>query len=147
MKLCSTKTYISWFLQIVVAGILFQTLFFKFSGAAESKYIFTTLGIEPWGRIVAGIAELIAGVLLLTPRMVVFGAGLALMAITGAIAAHLTKLGIVVQDDGGLLFLLAVTVFVGSGIILGFRRTQIPILGRFFEKSGTSCSNNLCAHH
>src|SRR5437868_794840 len=146
MKLCSTKTYVSWFLQIIVAGILFQTLFFKFSGAPESKYIFTTLGVEPWGRIASGIAELIAGVLLLTPRKVVFGAGLALMVMIGAIGAHLTKLGIIVQDDGGLLFLLAVIVLVGSGLILGFRRAQIPILGRYFEKTATSCSTSLCAH-
>jgi hypothetical protein len=147
MKPCSVKTYVSWFLQILVAGILFQTLFFKFSGASESKYIFTTLGVEPWGRIGSGFVELIAGVLLLTPRTVVFGAGIAAIVMIGAIGAHLTKLGIIIQDDGGLLFLLAVTVFVGSGMILGFRRAQIPNFGLYFEKAATSCSTGLCTHH
>ena len=130
MKLCSVKKYMSWFLQILVAGILFQTLFFKFSGAPESKFIFATLGVEPWGRIGAGIVELIAGVMLLVPRTAVYGAALANVAMLGAVGAHLTKLGLIVQDDGGLLFILALTVLVSSSLVLGFRRAEIPILGR-----------------
>lgn len=114
----------SWLLQFVVAAILFQTLFFKFTGAEESVYIFTTLGMEPWGRIGSGVAELIACVLLLVPRTVPFGALLALGVISGAIASHLTKLGIVVQGDGGLLFTLALTVFVCSAAVLVLRRHQ-----------------------
>ena len=57
MKLCQTKVILSWLLQLITAAILAQTLFFKFTGAEESKYIFSTLGIEPWGRIGTGIAE------------------------------------------------------------------------------------------
>jgi uncharacterized membrane protein YphA (DoxX/SURF4 family) len=83
-------TITSWILQIVVAAILFQTLFFKFTGAAESKYIFTKLGLEPWGRIGSGVVELIACILLLYPRMVTLGAILAIGVITGAIISHLT---------------------------------------------------------
>jgi hypothetical protein len=63
MELTRTQSLISWALQIVVALILFQTLFFKFTGAEESIYIFRTLGMEPWGRIGSGVAELIAVVL------------------------------------------------------------------------------------
>src|SRR5258706_6343173 len=51
MELTRTQSIVSWLLQIVVAVILFQTLFFKFTGAEESKYIFNPLGLEPWGRI------------------------------------------------------------------------------------------------
>jgi len=120
---------LSWVLQIVVAGILAQTLFFKFTGAEESKYIFEKLGLEPVGRIGSGIAELIAAVLLLVPRTVVLGAILALGVISGAIMSHLTKLGIVVKDDGGLLFGLALVVFVGSAGIVFIRRYQIPVIG------------------
>ena len=76
MKLCQTKVILSWLLQLIIAAILAQTLFFKFTGAEESKYIFSTLGIEPWGRIGTGIAELIAVVLILTPRTVTLGARL-----------------------------------------------------------------------
>lgn len=119
---------VSWTLRVVVAVILFQTLFFKFTGAAESVYIFSTLGMEPWGRIGSGVAELIAVVLLLWPRRVVWGAGLALGVITGALVSHLTRLGIVVQDDGGLLFVLALAVFAGSAALLVIHRRDIPFV-------------------
>jgi len=129
MSLTKAQNITSWVLQIIVAIILFQTLFFKFTGAAESKYIFETLGIEPWGRIGSGVAELIAVILLLIPSTITYGAILALGVISVAIISHLTKLGIVVQGDGGLLFALAVVVFVGSLIILFIRRTEIPVVG------------------
>jgi len=90
--------------QLVAAAILFQTLFFKFSAAPESVYIFTTLGIEPWGRLGSAVAELIAVILLLWPRFAALGALLGLGMMSGAILSHLTKLGIVVQDNGGTLF-------------------------------------------
>lgn len=123
----------SWIFQIVVAVILFQTLFFKFTGAEESKYIFSTLGAEPWGRIGSGVIELITVVLLLIPSTITIGAALALATAAGAILSHLTKLGIVVKDDGGLLFLLASTVLILSAVILAIRRTEIPVVGhRFF---------------
>lgn len=122
-------TILSWILQIVAALILLQTLFFKFTAAEESVYIFETLGLEPVGRIGAGIAELLAVVLLLIPDTVVLGALLALGIIAGAIASHLTKLGVVVKDDGGLLFALALIVLGCSASILFLRRSQISIIG------------------
>ncbi len=125
----SKRAIASWCLQIVIAVILFQTLFFKFTGAPEAKYIFGTLGLEPVGRIGTGVAELAAVVLLLIPRTVVLGAILALGVITGAIVSHLTKLGIVVMDDGGLLFGLALAVFAASACVLAIRRAQIPLVG------------------
>ena len=85
---------LSWSLRGIAAVILLQTLFFKFTAAKESVYIFSTLGLEPWGRIGTGMAELIAAILLLTPSMVVYGAILSLGVISGAIFAHLTRLGI-----------------------------------------------------
>jgi len=118
---------VEWALRLVVAAILFQTLFFKFTGAEEAIYIFKTLGMEPWGRIGSGIAELVAVVLLLVPRTVVYGAGLALVVIVGAIGSHLTRLGIEVQGDGGLLFGLALVVFAGSAAVLWMRRRDIPV--------------------
>ena len=129
MELSRTQTLLSWTLQLVVAGILFQTLFFKFAGAEESVYIFSRLGMEPWGRIGSGVVELIACVLLLHPKTVVLGAALAGGVISGAIASHLTRLGIVVKDDGGLLFALAVVVLVGAAAILVIRRGQVPVIG------------------
>jgi hypothetical protein len=123
----------SWCLQILAAAILVQTLFFKFTGAEESVYIFSTLGVEPVGRIGSGVVELIAAVLLLVPSTVTGGAALALAVMAGAIASHLTVLGIAVKGDGGLLFGLALTVFISAAAVLFLRRTEIPVLGRYFE--------------
>lgn len=131
---------VSWVLRLLVAGILFQTLFFKFTAAPESVYIFKTLGLEPWGRIGSGVAELIAVVLLLIPATVPVGALLSLGVISGAIMSHLTKLGIAVVNsdgtsDGGLLFGLALIVFVGSLALLWMHRQQIPVVGALLFKS------------
>jgi len=122
----------SWTLRAIAAVILLQTLFFKFTGAKESVYIFTTLGMEPWGRIGSGVAELIASVLLLLPQTVVFGAILSLGVISGAIFFHLTKLGITLPlvDDHGELFALAVIVFVCSAVVLIMHRDELPVVGR-----------------
>ena len=147
MNNCRTHTITSWVLQLIAAAILAQTLFFKFSGAAESKFIFTTLGAEPWGRVATGCAELVAVVLLLAPRTITLGSLLALGLMTGAIGSHLTKLGIVVQNDGGLLFGLALAVFACSAVVLVLRRREIPVLGPFFTPlHELSCSTGGCQH-
>jgi hypothetical protein len=129
---------VSWVCRIVVAIILFQTLFFKFTGAEESKWIFTTLmgpELEVYGRIGSGVIELVAVILLLMPGTTWLGALLALGTISGAIMSHLTMLGIVVKDDGGLLFMLAVIVFVLSSATLLIHRRDIPVLGGVFSDS------------
>ena len=124
MRSWNLSTIASWVLQLVVAVILLQTLFFKFTAAAESVYIFSTLGAEPWGRIGSGVVELIAAILLLLPSTITIGAGLALVVIVGAIFSHLTVLGIEVQGDGGLLFFLALTVFIASAAHTPMRATN-----------------------
>ncbi len=122
------KKYVSILIRLVPAVILLQTLFFKFTAAPESVYIFETLELEPYGRIGSGIVELIAAVLLLIPKTAWAGAGLSLGVISGAIVSHLTLLGIEVQGDGGYLFFLAVIVFVFSASVLWMHRKKIPYL-------------------
>jgi putative oxidoreductase len=126
-------TFFSWILRIVAAVILLQTLFFKFTGAEESVYIFSTVGAEPWGRYGSGIVELIAAVLLLIPGTVAYGALLTVGVAAGAILSHLTLLGIEVRGDGGLLFGLAVTIFVCGLALLAIHRRELPIVGRVLE--------------
>jgi len=129
---------VSWGCQLLVAGILLQTLFFKFTGAKESIYIFSRIGAEPWGRIGSGVIELIASVLLLVPRTVAVGAVLTLGTACGAILAHLTQLGIrlAAVGDNGELFALAMVVLIGSAVILFLRRRAIPLIGeRLFGRS------------
>jgi uncharacterized membrane protein YphA (DoxX/SURF4 family) len=128
------QNIISWVAQVIAAIILLQTLFFKFTAASESVYIFSTLGIEPEGRIGSGIAELIAAVLLLIPQVAWAGGLLAMGVMAGAIFSHLTKLGIEVQGDGGQLFFLAIIVFVACAVVVFLRRKQIPILNKFLSR-------------
>jgi len=121
----------NWILRIVPAAILLQTLFFKFTAAPESVYIFETLGMEPWGRIGSGVVELIAAILLLLPAPPIYGALLALAIMVGAIGSHLTRLGIEVQDDGGLLFGLALAVTVCCAALLAMHCDELKrITGR-----------------
>ncbi len=131
-NLTKAATIASWVAQITAAVILGQTLFFKFTGAPESTYIFSTLGIEPWGRIGTGVLELITVVLLLTPRTAVLGAVLAIGLMGGAIMSHLTRLGIEVQGDHGLLFKLALTVLSAALAVLFIRRRELPFVGERF---------------
>lgn len=120
---------LSWTCQLAAAAILGQTLFFKFTGAPESVYIFSTLGMEPWGRIGTGVIEAVAAILLLVPRTSAAGAALAIGLMAGAIFFHLTKLGVEVQGDGGLLFKLALIVTLCAGVVLVLRRRELPIVG------------------
>ena len=129
-KLPPSLFRLSWIFQLITAGILLQTLFFKFSGAPESIYIFETVGLEPLGRYGSGIVEGIAGILLLVPGLAWLGAALAVGVISGAIFFHLTTLGIVVLDDGGTLFIMALIVIAFSLGILAIRRREIPFFGR-----------------
>lgn len=129
MALSRTQNRISWILQIIVAVIFLQTLFFKFAGAEESIAIFTTLGMEPWGRYGTGVVELIASILLLLPGRAAYGAVLGAGMMMGAIGSHLTQLGIEVADDGGTLFALATVALLSSLGILYLRRSSLPIIG------------------
>lgn len=131
----SKLNILTWILRIAAAGILLQTLFFKFTGAPESIYIFETVGLEPFGRYASGITELFAAIFLLIPRLNWLGALLALGVMSGAIMSHLTVLGIEVKGDGGLLFALAIVVFISSAILLYFEREKIPVIGERFKSS------------
>jgi hypothetical protein len=116
-------------MRLLIAGILLQTLFFKFTGAAESVFIFETLGAEPYGRIGSGVVELVASVLILVPSTVALGALLSVGVMSGAILSHLTVLGIEVMGDGGLLFALAIIVLACSAAVLLAFADALPILG------------------
>lgn len=116
-----------WAVRLVAAGVLLQTLFFKFTGAPESVYIFTILGMEPWGRIGSGVAELVASALLLWTGTAGYGGLLAAGLMAGAIVSHLTRLGIEVQGDGGLLFALAWIVLVCGLITAALHRGELRL--------------------
>jgi uncharacterized membrane protein YphA (DoxX/SURF4 family) len=122
-----TKTT-NFIIRIIIAILLLQTLYFKFTAHPDSVYIFIKIGMEPYGRVGTGIMELIASFLILLNRTQWLGALLALGLMLGAVFFHLTKLGIEVNDDGGLLFGMAVFIFVLSLVVLWINRANIPII-------------------
>jgi hypothetical protein len=130
------KSVLFWGARLVAAIILLQTLYFKFSGSAESVYIFTTVGMEPWGRYGTGALELVAGITLLITPWAWLGAGLALGLMAGAIGMHFTLLGIEVQGDGGQLFIYALVVAVCSAYVLITDKAKVlEFLSRFSGKA------------
>jgi len=130
------RTYALWGLSTYIAFVFVQSLFFKFTGSAESIFIFSTLrawsGIslfEPFGRWAIGVLELVASILLFIPVLRIFGAALAIGIMTGAISFHLfTPLGVVIMGDGGELFTLACGVWISGWIILALSADQVRTL-------------------
>ena len=120
-----------WVIKLIAVIILLQTLYFKFTAAEESVYIFSTLGAEPYGRIGSGIIELIASILILIPRTTLLGALIGLGTMFGAITSHLFILGIEVKNDGGTLFVLATITFLCCAILVIQNKNKIPDLLRF----------------
>lgn len=116
---------IAWILRIAASVILLQTLYFKFSGAPESVYIFSALGMEPYGRIGSGIAELIVAILLLIPKTTWLGALGGCGVMIGAIFSHIFVLGVEVQGDGGFLFALALITLVCCLVLLYLDRYKV----------------------
>ena len=127
-----TKNIVHLILRLVPAAILLQTLYFKFSAAPESVHIFTTLGLEPYGRIGLGIIELIVAILILVPKTTWIGAILGIGIMLGAIFSHITELGIVVQNDGGVLFALALVALIFCIALAWLHRSQIPVIRKIF---------------
>ena len=130
----SLKIIFYWVARILAAIIMLQTLYFKFSGATESVYIFTVVGMEPWGRIGVGVMELIASALILISATAWLGAGLALGLMAGAIGMHLTLLGIEVQGDGGYLFFLALAVATCAVFVLWHDFAKVETFAKGFGR-------------
>jgi uncharacterized membrane protein YphA (DoxX/SURF4 family) len=115
-----------WVCSLVAAGIMIETLFFKFTGAAESKYIFSKMGTEPWMRWTQGVWELLASIGLLLPRLRWAGGILTTGAMLAAILSHMTWLGYSIQGDHGLLFGMALVTFTCGFTVMWTYRHHIP---------------------
>lgn len=119
-------------IRVVIAIILLQTLRYKFTGHTDSIYIFTKIGLEPFGRIGIGVLELIAAILILVPRTIWVGSLLSIGIISGALFLHVSQLGIEINKDGGTLFYMAVSIFTLSCLVLWNERKKIPLIGSKF---------------
>jgi putative oxidoreductase len=119
------KKYFTLALRVLIAIIYVQTLYYKFTAHPESVYIFSKLGLEPFGRIGLGITELITALLIVLPGTMIYGSVLSVGIISGAVFAHLFILGIEVEGDGGKLFYLALTVLIASILLLFLNKTLL----------------------
>jgi len=118
----------SWICRFIAAAIMIETLFFKFTAAPESVYIFTKMGTEPWMRWVQGLWELSASICLLVPRLRWAGGILTVGAMHAAILSHVTWLGYSVQGDHGLLFGMALVTFACGFTTMVLHRREIPFV-------------------
>ncbi|MEO9871643.1 DoxX family protein [Ekhidna sp.] len=119
--------------RVIVVIILAQTLPFKFSGAQESVMIFTQLNMEPWGRYLIGTIELISTLFLIT-NFYIIGAIISLSIISAANFLHFTKLGFIINDDGGTLFILSIIViFCSLWIVLYWNMQRVESKTANFE--------------
>ncbi|BFG71353.1 hypothetical protein KACHI17_22340 [Sediminibacterium sp. KACHI17] len=94
------------------------------------------MGIEPWGRIATGIAELITALFILYRPTLFIGAIFGVGIMTGALLSHIIVLGIEIQQDGGQLFIYAAVVWISCMILSIMHRQQlITLLERITGKN------------
>jgi len=121
------KKYYSLFLRITVAIIYIQTLYFKFTAHPDSVYIFTKMGVEPFGRISLGVIELIISICILIPKTKYAAIVMSIVIVLGALMSHIFILGIIVNGDNGLLFSLACLIFLLSIILFIYHYDEIKL--------------------
>jgi len=147
MNQAKLKYYLPWAMAVFIAFVFVQSLFFKFSNSFETQHIFSTIGawmasiglpefvagnFAAYGGYTIGTIELIASILILTPKTQLYGAALACAVISGAIFFHLfTPLGVSViineagDRDGGQLFAMAVAVWVFALTLVWLRSSGL----------------------
>lgn len=124
---------VSLIIRVIIALILVQTLQYKFTAHPDSVSIFSKVGLEPFGRIAIGTLELIAAILILIPKTIWTGAILTVSIISGAVFLHITQLGIEVNQDGGKLFYMALSVLILSLVITWNERNKIPFIKNYLK--------------
>ncbi|MCB1120498.1 MAG: DoxX family protein [Verrucomicrobiae bacterium] len=125
------KTVITFVLRIVIVVLLAQSLYFKFTAHPDSVALFGQLGMGDSGRVLIGILELVAVVLLLLPGSAAWGTLLAWGIMSGALLAHFTVLGW--EGDYGVLGTLAVLAWSSSTVLLFIVRQRLPVFGMWSQ--------------
>ena len=118
---------IAWCFQLIIAGIFIPIGILKFMNNPADLEIFSQLGMEPAGRYIIGVLEILAGLMVLTNAVAAMGAFLGVGVMLGAMLAHMTVLGI---DQTH--FILLFIVFLSCCIVSFIRRKQLPLIGNIF---------------
>ena len=115
---------VQWALRLFISYYLLQYSYVKLSGRQSAVDLFTTLGMESWGRIAMGLVEFIVVLLVLFPRTTAFGSILGMGSMGVVIFYHLSKLGIAMNGDS-FLFIIACAIFAASLVLLILNRKQL----------------------
>ena len=121
----NNTTFTSWALRIITTFIIFQIVYFKLSGDPQCIFVFEIMGMEPYGRFITGLIELVIGVFLLVPSTKLWGIIGAFGVASCCMTAHFTTLGIEINNDGGQLFSMTSSIFVCSIILSALHKDEI----------------------
>jgi uncharacterized membrane protein YphA (DoxX/SURF4 family) len=128
---------LTWPAAFYIAGILLWYEQYKLTGNEGSVWLFTVLsdwlhihGYEKPFRLFVASMEIAASILVVLPWTRMWGAGLALGVMSGAIFFHVVSpLGIDPYHDGGALFKEACTVWLCAAfILLSYRDELVAVL-------------------
>lgn len=109
---------VEWLLRTALAILYLMMAVPKFAGNEITVLIFTTLGVEPWGRLATGSIEILIALLVLVPATKIYGIYSSLIMILGAIMSHVVILGFVIENsdgsisDGGEIFATALVILL-----------------------------------
>ena len=143
-----------WPAALFIAGILLWYEQFKLTGNEGSVWLFTVLtdwlGVHGYEKVMrwgVGLMEVAASLLVLIPRLRLYGALLALGIMSGAIFFHLVSpLGIDPYHDGGMLFKEACGVWLAAAFILFVQRADLLSLMRALRADrGAPATRMSCA--
>jgi hypothetical protein len=132
-KLTTKEKIISWIFQIIAAAILALAAYGKFTGEEFGTIVFERIKMGAAGKNLIGVIESLAVFLLLTPNLPHYGAILGFGTMLGALLAHLTVLGIVVNNDGGKAVMMLLTVILSCSVVMYIRRKNLPFIGGTIE--------------
>ena len=132
-KLKFKRELVSWVFQILALLILMPAAWNKFVGENINVFIFSQLDMEPTGRILIGLFEITACILLLTRSFCHLGAIIAFGTMLGAIIAHSTFLGWEIKGDRGLTLMMLFVVLFSSTIVMYLKRRSLPFVGKSFD--------------
>ncbi|MCY4523506.1 MAG: DoxX family protein [Halobacteriovoraceae bacterium] len=119
----------AWIFQIIAAVILVPVGMMKFANGETDIYIFTQLGMEPFGRYLIGVLEILSGILLLSRNLSACGGVLGIGVMCGAILAHVSALGFEVMEDGGMHIWILLIVSLSCLVVVFLRKKQLPLIG------------------